>query len=190
MGKLLIIKLLWSQFPHLQNGVNNYTYLSLSQGNRNKTKSKQMGTQFSSVAQLCVTFRHPMDCSTPGFPVHHQFLEFAQTHVHWVSDAIQPSHPPSSPSPPAPNLSQHQGLFQWVSSSHQMAKVLKFQLQYQSISPSISSMGTNQTHKLLHSKGNRKQNEKIANKLGEYICNWYYQQGFNFQNIQTTRSTQ
>ena len=74
----------------------------------------------------------PMDCSTPGLPVHHQLPEFTQTHVHWVSDAIQPSHPLSSPSPPAFNLSQHQGLFQWVSSSHQMAKVLEFQLQHQS----------------------------------------------------------
>ena len=73
-----------------------------------------------------------MDCSMPGLPVHHQFLEFTQTHVHWVSDAIQPSHPLSSPSPPAFNLSQHQGLFHWVSSSHQMAKVLAFQLQHQS----------------------------------------------------------
>ena len=73
-----------------------------------------------------------MDCSTPGFPVHHQLPEFAQTHVHRVSDAIQPSHPLSSPSPPTFNLSQHQGLFQWVSSSHQMAKVLEFQLQHQS----------------------------------------------------------
>ena len=64
-----------------------------------------------------------MDCSMPGFPVHHHLMEFAQTHVHQVSDAIQPSHPLSSPSPPAFNLSQHQGLFQWVSSSHQVAKV-------------------------------------------------------------------
>ena len=73
-----------------------------------------------------------MDCNTPGFPVHHQLLEFAQTHVHQVSDAIQPSHPLLSPSPPAFNLSQHQGLFQWVSSLHQRAKVLEFQLQHQS----------------------------------------------------------
>ena len=69
---------------------------------------------------------------TPGLPVHHQLPEFTQTHVHWVSDAIQPSHPLSSPSPPAFNLSQHQGLFQWVSSSHQVAKVLEFQFQHQS----------------------------------------------------------
>ena len=73
-----------------------------------------------------------MDCSTPGPPVHHQLPEFTETHVHRVSDAIQPSHPLLSPSPPALNLSQHQGLFQWVSSSHQVAKVLEFQLQHQS----------------------------------------------------------
>ena len=73
-----------------------------------------------------------MDCSTSGLPVHHQVPKFTQTHVHWISDAIQPSHPLSSPSPSAFNLSQHQGLFQWVSSSHQMAKVLEFQLQHQS----------------------------------------------------------
>ena len=70
--------------------------------------------------------------STPGLPVHHQLPEFIQTHVHRVSDAIQPSHPLSSPSPPAFNLSQHQGLFQWVNSSHEVAKVLEFQLQHQS----------------------------------------------------------
>ena len=73
-----------------------------------------------------------MDCCTPGLPVHHQLPEFTQTHVHQVSDAIQPSHPLSSPSPPVLNLSQHQGLFQWVSSSHQVARVLEFQLQHQS----------------------------------------------------------
>ena len=68
--------------------------------------------QFSSVTQSCPTLCDPMDCSTPGFPVHHQLPELAQTHVHWVSEAIQPSHPLSSPSPPAFHLSQHQGLFQ------------------------------------------------------------------------------
>ena len=73
-----------------------------------------------------------MDCSMPGLPVHHQLLELTQTHVHRVGDAIQPSHPLLSPSPPALNLSHHQGLFQWVSSSHQVAKVLEFQLQHQS----------------------------------------------------------
>ena len=79
--------------------------------------------QFSSVTQSCLTLCDPMNCSTPGFPVHHQPLEF-QTYVHWVSDTIQPSHPLSSFSPPAFNLSQHQGLFQWISSLHQVAKVL------------------------------------------------------------------
>ena len=73
-----------------------------------------------------------MNHSTPGLPVHHQLLESTQTHVHWVGDAIQSSHPLSSPSPPVLNVSQHQGLFKWVSSSHQVAKVLEFQLQHQS----------------------------------------------------------
>ena len=82
--------------------------------------------QFSSVTQLSPTLCNPMNCSTPGLPVHHQLPEFTQTHVHWVSDAIQPSHPLSSPSPPTFNLSRHQGLFKWVSSSHQVAKVLEF----------------------------------------------------------------
>ena len=72
-----------------------------------------ISVQFSTVAQLCPTLCNPMDCSTPGFPVHHQLPEFAQTHVHWVGDVIQPSHPLSSPSPPAFNVSQHQGLFQF-----------------------------------------------------------------------------
>ena len=85
-------------------------------------------SQFSSVTQSCPTLCYPMDCSTPGFPVHHQLPEFTQTHVHRVSNAIQPSHPLSSPSPPAFNLSQHQGLSQWVSSLHQMARALEFQL--------------------------------------------------------------
>ena len=78
----------------------------------------------SSVAQSCPTLRDPMNCSTPGLPVHHQLPEFTKTHVHQVSDAIQPSHPLLSPSPPAPNLSQHQSL----NSSHEVAKVLEFQL--------------------------------------------------------------
>ena len=88
--------------------------------------------QFSSVAQLCLSLCDLMECSTPALPVHHQLLEFTQTHVYWVSHAIQPSHLLSSPSPPALNLSQHQGLLKWVSSSHQVAKVLEFQLQHQS----------------------------------------------------------
>ena len=94
----------------------------------------EQSVQSGSVAQSCVTLCNPMNRSTPGLPVHHQLPESTQTYVHWVSDAIQPSHPLSSPSPShlAFNLSQHQGLFKWVSSSHQVAKVLEFQLQHQS----------------------------------------------------------
>ena len=88
--------------------------------------------QFSSVIQACLTLCDPMDWSTPGLPVHHQLPEFTQTRVHWVSDAIQPSPPLSYPSTPAFNLSQHHGVFKWVSSSHQVAKVLEFQLHHQS----------------------------------------------------------
>ena len=87
--------------------------------------------QFSSVTQSCPTLCDPMNCSMPGLPVHHKLPEFTQTHVHRVVDANQPSHPLSSPSPPAPNPSQHQGLFQWANSSHEVAKVLEFQLQHQ-----------------------------------------------------------
>ena len=83
--------------------------------------------QFSSVTQSCLTLCDPMNRSTPGLPVHHQLPEFTQTHVRRVSDAIQPSHPLSSPSAPVPNPSWHQGLFQWVNSSHEVAKVLEFQ---------------------------------------------------------------
>ena len=88
--------------------------------------------QFSSVTQSCPTHCDPIDSSMPGLPVHCQLPKFTQTHIHRVGDAIQPSHPLLSPSPPAFNLSQHQGLFNWVSSFHQVAKVLEFQLQHQS----------------------------------------------------------
>ena len=89
--------------------------------------------QFHSVQSLSrVLLCNPMNCSMPGLPVHHQLQEFTQTYVHQVGDAIQPSHLLSSPSPPAPNPSQHQGLFQRVTSSHQVANVLEFQLQHQS----------------------------------------------------------
>ena len=84
----------------------------LSTRGRTLTLSCISSVQFSSVAQSCPTLCDPMNRSTPGLPVHHQLLEFTQTHVHRVSDAIQPSHPWSSPSPPAPNPSQHQSLFQ------------------------------------------------------------------------------
>ena len=101
-------------------------------------KVKVVSVQFSSVAQLCPALCDPVNHSTPGLPVHHQLREFTQTHVHQVGDAIQPSHPLLSPSPPAPNLSHHQGLFQWVNTSHEVAKVLEFQL---SISPSNEHTG-------------------------------------------------
>ena len=90
-------------------------------------------TQFSPVTQSCPTLCDPMNRSTPGLPGHHQLPEFTQTQVHRVSDAIQPSHPLSSPSPPTPNPSQHQSLFQWVNSSHEVAKVLEFQLHHRSL---------------------------------------------------------
>ena len=95
--------------------------------------TKDLNTsQVSSVTQSYPALCDHMDCSTPGFPVRHKLPELIQTHIHQVSDAIQPSHPLSSPSPPAFSLFQHQGLFQWVSSSHHVAIVLEFQLQHQS----------------------------------------------------------
>ena len=96
--------------------------------------------QFSSVSvsQSCPTLCNPTDCSTPGSLVHHQLWEFTQIHVHWVGEAIQPSHPLSSPSPPAFNLSQHQGLFRWISSSHQVGQSIGFSF---SISPSNEYSG-------------------------------------------------
>ena len=92
-----------------------------------------LSPQFRSVTQSCLTFWDPMNCSMPGLPVHHHLPEFTQTHVYWVGDAIQPSHPLSSPSLLAPNLFQHQSLFQWVNSLHEVAKVLEFQLEYHSL---------------------------------------------------------
>ena len=112
------IRFLYVKFGYLLASVDNYPRLE--------------SVHFSSVAQSCPTLWDPMDCSTPGLPVHHQLPESTQTHVHWVGDTIQPSHPLSCPSPPAFNLSQHQGLFKWVSPSHQVAKALEFQLQHES----------------------------------------------------------
>ena len=109
--------------------------LPLRRSLRGKIQAKTItyrGQSINSVAQSCPTLCNPMDCNMPGFPVHHQLPELTQTHVHWVGGAIQPFHPLSSPSPPAFNLSQHQGLFQWVSPSRQVVKVLEFQLQHQS----------------------------------------------------------
>ena len=88
--------------------------------------------QFSSVSQSCLTLCDPMNCCMPGHPVHHQLPQFTQTHIHRVGDVFHGSHPLSSPSPPAPNPSQHHSLFQWVNSSHEVAKVLEFQPQHQS----------------------------------------------------------
>ena len=88
--------------------------------------------QFGSVTQLCVTLCNPMNRSMPGLPVNQQLQEFTQTNIHQVSDAIQPSHPRSSPSPPALNPSQHHSLFQWVNSLHEVAKILEFQFQHHS----------------------------------------------------------
>ena len=101
-----------------------------------KLRGKKIDFCCCSIAQSCPTFCDSLDRSTPGLPVHHQLLEFYQIHVHWVDDAIQLSHPLSSPSPPAFYLSQYQGLFQWVSSSHQVARVLE-----PSISPSNEYSG-------------------------------------------------
>ena len=95
-------------------------------------RQKWSSVQFSSVAQSCLTVCDPMNRSMPGLPIHHQLPEFTQTHVHQLGDAIQPSHPLSSLYPPAPNPSQHQGLFQWVNSLHEVAKVLEFWPQHQS----------------------------------------------------------
>ena len=99
------------------------------QGNAKQGRVNSFSSvQFSSDAQSCPTLCDPMNRSTPGLPAHHQLPEFTQTHVHRVSDDIQPSHPLSFPSALAPNPSQHQSLFQWVDSSHEVAKVLEFQL--------------------------------------------------------------
>ena len=125
----LALNLSQKQKQALQRECTKYWSFSFSISPSNEY-SRLISFQFSSATQLGLTFCNPMDCSMPGLPVHHQLLELTQTHAHWVGDAIQPSHPPSSTS--AFNLSQHQGLFQWVSSSHQVAKVLEFQIQHPS----------------------------------------------------------
>ena len=119
-------------YPYLQRNLEKSQLFNLLSWKLSSPRALSTGTDLSSVAQSCLTLWDPMDCSMPSFPVHHQLPEHAQIHVHWVGDAIQPSHPLSSPSSPAFNLSHHQGLFQWVSLSHQVAKELKFQIQHQS----------------------------------------------------------
>ena len=126
---LWITKEFWHQRPVLKHW---NTTLASYMMETSVRKVYLSSVQLSSVAQSCPTLCDPMNHTTPGLPVHHQLLEFTQTHIHQVGDTIQPSHPLSSPSPPAPNPSQHQGLFQWVNSSHEAAKVLEFQLQHQS----------------------------------------------------------
>ena len=130
-----------------------------------KGMPKTVQVQFSSVTQSCLILCDPMDCSTPGLPVHHQLLEFTQTHVHWVGDAIQPFHPLSSPSDLTFNLSQHQGLFKWVCSSHQVAKVLEFQLQHQSFQR-IFKLLHNCTH-LTHQQSNAHDSPSRASAVCE-----------------------
>ena len=117
-------------------GIFRVNLLNLLENNRQRNigfLNRSLGwniNQFGSVTQLCPSLCDPMDCSTPGFHVHHQLLDLAETHVHWVSDVIQPSHPWSSPSLPAFNPSQHQGLFQLIGSFHQMTKVLQLHHKY------------------------------------------------------------
>ena len=129
----LLLSVLFSEilFIFLQLVFSNLHFIYICRGNR-KSPIMTGSVQFSSVIQSCSTLCDPMNSSTPGLPVHHQIPETTQTHVHWVGDAIQPSHPLSSPSLPVLSLSQHHGLFKWVISLHQLAKVLEFQLQHQS----------------------------------------------------------
>ena len=119
--------LFWSHLPVISNFPN---IVVLAEHGYLITADPQLCHQFNSVQLLsCVRlFCDPMNCSMPGLPVHHQLPEFTQTHVHRVSDAIQPSHPLSFSSPPAPNPSQHQSLFQWVNSLHEVTKILEFQI--------------------------------------------------------------
>ena len=135
LERIVSYKILFSAPKHTlpppEVGMGNLVLLGCKAG-RSTWQGPYPSVQSSSVAQSCLTLCDPIDCSRPGLPVNHQLPEFTQTHVHWVNDAIQPSHPLLSPSPPAVNLSQHQGLFKRVSSSHQVAIVLEFQLQHQS----------------------------------------------------------
>ena len=125
----------WSWLPFLLQGIKPESPMSTAlEGGFFTTEPPErlISQNISSVSQSCLTLCNPMDWSIPGFPVHHQLQDLAQTHVHGVFDTIQPSHPLWPPSPPAFNLSQHQGLFKSVSSSHRVAKILEFQLQHQS----------------------------------------------------------
>ena len=123
------LPVLWEHTGHCTSKLSpHYLHLIKNRWLSPDISSNFLSFMFSSVAQSCPTLCDPMIHSTPGLLVHHQLPEFTQTHIHWVSDAIQPSHLLSSPSSPAPNPSQHQSLLQWVNSSHEVAKVLEFQL--------------------------------------------------------------
>ena len=134
LGRTMTLLTPWFWTSSLQNydefEILNHWATSPELANWQQAELESAPHQFSSVQSLSCD---PMNLSTPGLPIHHQLPESTKTHVHWVDDAIQPSHPLSSTFPPALNLSQHQDLFQWVSSSHQVAKVLEFQLQQQSL---------------------------------------------------------
>ena len=128
MSMLTPGELSWSSESSWEVGFVLFHLKTDAEGNLFSISNYQPTVQFSSVTQSCPTLCDPMNRSTPGLPVHYQLPEFTQTHIHRVSDAIQPSHPLESPFPPALNLSQHQSLFQWVNSLHEVAKVLEFQL--------------------------------------------------------------
>ena len=132
--------------------------------------------QFSSVAQSCPTLWDPMNHSTPSFPVHHQLLEFTQTHVHPVSDAIQPSHPLLSPSPPVPNPSHHQSLLQWVNSSHEVARTLEFQLQHHSLqrNPRADLLQNGLVGVITQRKESQIQVVKVDMRIQEIDALWFY----------------
>ena len=134
---LIMLGSIWDLGSQTRNGTHAHCSISMESYPLDHQESPWHGSLVPhwsevKIAQSCLTLFDPMNHSTSGLLVHHQLLQFTQTHLHWVSDAIQPSHPLSSPSPPALNLSQHQGLFKWVSLSHQVVKVLEFQLQHQS----------------------------------------------------------
>ena len=114
---------------HMESG---FVWLAFATSSKGPIEGSYPFALGCSVTKSGLTLCNPMNCSTPGFPVHHHLLEFDQTHVPWVGDPIQPSHPLSPPSPPDLSLSRHQSLLQWVSSSHQVVKVLELQLQHQS----------------------------------------------------------
>ena len=143
---------------------------------KNKTCRYQ---SVSSVAPSCPTLCDSMNCSTPGLPVHHHLPEFTQTHVHRVRDAIQPSHPGSSASPPATNHSQHQSLFQWVNSSHEVSKVLELQLYHHPFQRNprvdlLQNVNLTKYIQVLHEKKYKTNewNQEQLNKWKEFVCSW------------------